>query len=250
MAGEAGVDEAGRRVGEQAEPAERALALQPGGDVVGQGDDLVRRAEHELAGVQDERLVAVRLDQPGQLGLLDRRVDVRVAVVLEHPEVAVDPHVDAGRLHHGRVVRIERDPAGRRSRRGCPGPRAARGRPYRRRPRTRDPVKALTCPTVSSPRGCSSMAEHQLPKLTVRVRFSSPAPRGLLRMRGDFAECLGAPVDRQGAPSGTGAVARCGTPTLVSAVGGAAPVIPQQNPLDLSASSESLNTPPRGSRND
>jgi hypothetical protein len=25
-------------------------------------------------------------------------------------------------------------------------------------------------------RGCSSMAEHQLPKLTVRVRFSSPAP--------------------------------------------------------------------------
>ena len=26
------------------------------------------------------------------------------------------------------------------------------------------------------PRGCSSMAEHQLPKLTVRVRFSSPAP--------------------------------------------------------------------------
>jgi hypothetical protein len=27
-----------------------------------------------------------------------------------------------------------------------------------------------------APRGCSSMAEHQLPKLTVRVRFSSPAP--------------------------------------------------------------------------
>src|SRR6516162_7406179 len=25
------------------------------------------------------------------------------------------------------------------------------------------------------PRGCSSMAEHQLPKLTVRVRFPSPA---------------------------------------------------------------------------
>jgi hypothetical protein len=25
--------------------------------------------------------------------------------------------------------------------------------------------------------GCSSMAEHQLPKLTVRVRFPSPAPR-------------------------------------------------------------------------
>jgi hypothetical protein len=28
----------------------------------------------------------------------------------------------------------------------------------------------------AAPRGCSSMAEHQLPKLTVRVRFPSPAP--------------------------------------------------------------------------
>jgi hypothetical protein len=30
---------------------------------------------------------------------------------------------------------------------------------------------------IGSFRGCSSMAEHQLPKLTVRVRFSSPARR-------------------------------------------------------------------------
>jgi hypothetical protein len=30
---------------------------------------------------------------------------------------------------------------------------------------------------VRAPRGCSSMVEHQLPKLTVRVRFSSPALR-------------------------------------------------------------------------
>ncbi len=29
---------------------------------------------------------------------------------------------------------------------------------------------------LGAPRGCSSMAEHQLPKLTVRVRFPSPAP--------------------------------------------------------------------------
>ena len=37
-----------------------------------------------------------------------------------------------------------------------------------------------TCPTIGysgAARGCSSMAEHQLPKLTVRVRFPSPAPR-------------------------------------------------------------------------
>ncbi len=29
--------------------------------------------------------------------------------------------------------------------------------------------------TLTGVRGCSSMVEHQLPKLTVRVRFSSPA---------------------------------------------------------------------------
>ena len=31
--------------------------------------------------------------------------------------------------------------------------------------------------SLAGVRGCSSMVEHQLPKLTVRVRFSSPAPR-------------------------------------------------------------------------
>src|ERR687898_3616966 len=31
-------------------------------------------------------------------------------------------------------------------------------------------------PFARRTRGCSSMAEHQLPKLTVRVRFPSPAP--------------------------------------------------------------------------
>ncbi len=31
--------------------------------------------------------------------------------------------------------------------------------------------------TITPPRGCSSEAEHQLPKLRTRVRFSSPAPR-------------------------------------------------------------------------
>ena len=43
--------------------------------------------EHELARVQDERLVALRLDLAGQVGLVGRGVDVRVAVVLEDPEV-------------------------------------------------------------------------------------------------------------------------------------------------------------------
>ena len=37
-------------------------------------------------------------------------------------------------------------------------------------------------------RGCSSMVEHQLPKLTVRVRFSSPAP---------FMTCINAGQHRE-----------------------------------------------------
>src|ERR1022692_2286226 len=39
------------------------------------------------------------------------RVDVRVAVILEDPEVPVQPDVDAGRLDQLRRVRIELDPA-------------------------------------------------------------------------------------------------------------------------------------------
>ena len=41
-------------------------------DVVGERDDLVGRGQRELTRVQDERLVALRLDQPGEVGLLDR----------------------------------------------------------------------------------------------------------------------------------------------------------------------------------
>lgn len=48
---------------DEPEPTETRLALQPTGDVVGQGHDLQGRAEDELPRVQDERLVAVRLDQ-------------------------------------------------------------------------------------------------------------------------------------------------------------------------------------------
>src|SRR5215213_9993357 len=51
---EARVDEAGCRVDEQAEAAERALALESRDEVVRQRDALERLAEHELAGVEDE----------------------------------------------------------------------------------------------------------------------------------------------------------------------------------------------------
>ncbi len=115
VAGEARVDEARGRVRQQAEATERALALEPGGDVVGQRHDLERRPEHELAGMQHERLVRVGLDQSGQVGLVDRRVDVRVLVVVEQPEELVQPDVDARRLDERGVVGVEADPARRRA---------------------------------------------------------------------------------------------------------------------------------------
>lgn len=92
--------------------AERALPLQPRREVVGERDDLVRRGQDELPGVEDERLVAVRLDLTGQVGLLDGGIDMRIAVVLEHPEVAVQPHIDARGLHHRSVERVNANPPG------------------------------------------------------------------------------------------------------------------------------------------
>src|SRR5271154_2120796 len=38
------------------------------------------------------------------------------------------------------------------------------------------------CPIISIRRGCSSMVEQKLPKLTTRVRFPSPAPLALLML--------------------------------------------------------------------
>ena len=109
---EAGVDEPGGRVRQQPEPPERALALEARRDVVGQRDELERRPEHELAGVQDERLVRLRLDQVRQVGLVLGRVDERVLVVVEQPEEPVEPHVDARRLDHLAVERLEPDAPG------------------------------------------------------------------------------------------------------------------------------------------
>ena len=59
-------------------------------------------------------MVAVDLDELGQLLLLDLDVDVRVAVVVEDPEEPVDPDVDARRLQERLVVGVDLDPALRR----------------------------------------------------------------------------------------------------------------------------------------
>jgi hypothetical protein len=66
-------------VGDQSQPAEGALVLDAGGEIVGQGDDLVRRREDELPGVQDERFVA--------LGVPVRMLSVRHEALLFRTEV-------------------------------------------------------------------------------------------------------------------------------------------------------------------
>ena len=107
MTTEPGVDEAGGGVGQQTEPAQGGLALEPRGKVVGHRHDLEGRAQHELAGVQDERLVALDLDQASEVGLVLGRVDEGVLVVVEQPEELVEAHVDARRLDHRLVIRLE-----------------------------------------------------------------------------------------------------------------------------------------------
>ena len=110
----------------RSEAAEAALALEAAGDVVAQGDDLVAwRPSTNSPGCRMNGSSPSGSTSAGQVGLLLRRVDVGVAVVVEDPEVAVEPDVDARRLDHaGRTARGRRGPT--RSRLRGPGRRAAR----------------------------------------------------------------------------------------------------------------------------
>ena len=148
-------------------------------------------AEHELARVQDERLVVLGLDQPGQLGLLLRRVDVRVAVVLEHPEersrrtsmldgcTICSSYGSSCTRPAAISARMSRSVSSTRLRLPTPGSAVVAQAGVDRRLRGARPERQDRHARLRSGRrvrGCSSMAEHQLPKLTVRVRFPSPAP--------------------------------------------------------------------------
>jgi hypothetical protein len=104
-------------------------------------------------------------------------------VVLEHPEVPVEPDVDAGWLDELGLVRLKLHPAGldflpdvpvgEQHPGNLPVPVRCRGR-----------LGPTTSVGRSSRRGCSSMVERQLPKLIVRVRFPSPAPEAPAQLRG------------------------------------------------------------------
>jgi hypothetical protein len=62
--------------------------------------------------MQDEGRVLLNLHQLGQVVHRPAHVDERIAGVVEDPEAVVDPHVDARRLHHRSVIRVEDQAAG------------------------------------------------------------------------------------------------------------------------------------------
>ena len=155
---------------------------------------LKRRGEHELPRMQDERLTVRNLNDGGQIVLLQRRVDMGIQMVVEHPEPAVKPHVDTRRLDQIwlerielKLARLELHARSRSDSSTQPGYSKCLNpfhRPYAPDPRFSPDPTWVILDVHRVPRfgrvvpacGCSSMAEHQLPKLTVRVRFSSPAP--------------------------------------------------------------------------
>ena len=113
LPGEAAVHEARGRVDQEAEPAQARLALEAADQVVGELHVLERLPEHELARVEDERLLAVLdLHQLGEVVHRLAHVDVGVAGVVEDAEAAVHAHVDAGRLDEPLVERVDDDPSG------------------------------------------------------------------------------------------------------------------------------------------
>jgi hypothetical protein len=108
---EPGVDESGRGMGKQAKSPERALALKTGGDVIRQSDELEGRTEHKLTRVKDERLVGIHLQEMSKVWLIFCWVNKGVLVVVEEPEEAVEPHVNARWLNHVEIKWFEADTA-------------------------------------------------------------------------------------------------------------------------------------------
>src|SRR5216683_3346594 len=107
--------------------------------------------------MQDERVLALRLDQAGQVRLLDGWTSSGAkGSTLTRPD-AIWARMSLSESSTQATYRFRYDVV------------AAVVRPMRY-------AWIVQLVGLGGSRGCSSMAEHQLPKLTVRVRFPSPAP--------------------------------------------------------------------------
>ena len=89
MAREARVNKPRGRVGQKAQPPERALALQTGRNVIRQSHHFEGGTEDELPRMKNERFRSVDFDQPGQIRLVERWIDVLIFVVIEKAKKTV-----------------------------------------------------------------------------------------------------------------------------------------------------------------
>src|SRR4051794_18932499 len=103
------IDEAGGGVHDEPQATQRALALDPGDDVIRDHHVLERAPQHELPGVDDERPVVVDLDALGEIARRVVEVDRRRAVVVKDAERGPEPQVDRGGLDELRIPRLDRD---------------------------------------------------------------------------------------------------------------------------------------------
>ena len=98
---------------QQAEPAERRLAFDPGDEIVRYSDPLQSRAEHELAGVKHEHAIVGDRDQFGQVFEVLLDIDDAGRVIAKHPEQIADLDIDRRRLDAALVEGLDQDAVGR-----------------------------------------------------------------------------------------------------------------------------------------
>src|SRR6218665_628383 len=97
-------------MGEQPQPSERTLTLQPRRDVSRKSDKLKRCPEHKLPRVQNKRFIGADLDQSSQVGLLLGRINKGILVVVEQAKCSVEPDIHRRRLDHRPIVGLSADP--------------------------------------------------------------------------------------------------------------------------------------------
>src|SRR5262245_3782170 len=89
-----GIDVACGGMDKKPQPTQRTWPFQTCDKVIREFYPFERLTQDELARVEDERLIVSDREQLGQIGLFDPHVDVRVAVVPEHPKRAIQVEVD------------------------------------------------------------------------------------------------------------------------------------------------------------